>query len=134
MDSDLINHFTSLDLSILQRVDPERARGEFVFFFFGGSGAIGIGGAQIPKILAGYDELKALKGGPSKGGDTVSTVTTFGYPEDLKKDDLLAIINKTPPVETLQKLGAGSKSYMASLGYVERDTFLKFTTKEKVFP
>ena len=46
---------SSFLLNFLQRVEPEQAKGEFFFFFFGGSGALGIGAAQVPKIAAELD-------------------------------------------------------------------------------
>ena len=53
--STLLDGSSSLILNFLQRVDPEQAKGEFFFFFFGGSGALGIGAAQVPKIAAELD-------------------------------------------------------------------------------
>ena len=50
--STLLDGSSTLLLNFLQRVDPEQAKGEFFFFFFGGSGALGIGAAQVPKIAA----------------------------------------------------------------------------------
>lgn len=51
----ILDGTSSLLLNFLQRVDPEQAKGEFFFFFFGGSGALGIGAAQVPKIAAELD-------------------------------------------------------------------------------
>ena len=51
----LLDGTSSLILNFLQRVEPEQAKGEFFFFFFGGSGALGIGAAQVPKIAAELD-------------------------------------------------------------------------------
>lgn len=50
--STILDGSSTLLLNFLQRVDPEQAKGEFFFFFFGGSGALGIGAAQVPKIAA----------------------------------------------------------------------------------
>ena len=50
--SNFLDGSSTLLLNFLQRVDPEQAKGEFFFFFFGGSGALGIGAAQVPKIAA----------------------------------------------------------------------------------
>ncbi len=126
-------HFTSFDLSLLQRVEPDRAKGEFIFFFFGGSGALGIGGAQVPKILKANDELKALAGGPSLGGATIDGIATIGYPEKIRENDVKAILKAIPTVEKLQDLGE-KKSYMASLGYVERVAYMKDITSKKLNP
>ena len=51
----ILDGTSSLILNFLQRVEPEQAKGEFFFFFFGGSGALGIGAAQVPKIAAELD-------------------------------------------------------------------------------
>lgn len=50
--STILDGSSTLLLNFLQRVEPEQAKGEFFFFFFGGSGALGIGAAQVPKIAA----------------------------------------------------------------------------------
>lgn len=50
--STILDGSSTFLLNFLQRVDPEQAKGEFFFFFFGGSGALGIGAAQVPKIAA----------------------------------------------------------------------------------
>ena len=76
----------SMLLSILKRVPDSEARGAFFFFFFAGSGALGIGGAQIPKLLEEYKEIAKLAGGPSNGGEDLSLnfAQSFGYPEPIK--------------------------------------------------
>lgn len=53
--STFLDGSSSLLLNFLQRVEPEQAKGEFFFFFFGGSGALGIGAAQVPKIAKELD-------------------------------------------------------------------------------
>jgi hypothetical protein len=52
--------------AILRRVPPSEAQGAFLFFFFAGSGALGIGGAQIPKLLEAYKAIGDLAGGPRR--------------------------------------------------------------------
>lgn len=77
--------------------------GEFFLFFFGGSGALGIGGAQIPKLLDQFKAISALKGGVTLGGEDldVSPIALIGYPEPLKTNDILSIINKFPSIDTI---------------------------------
>ena len=93
---------------------------DFWFFFFGGSGALGIGGAQVPKILKELDQIKALGGKPSLGGPELDTnpLATFGYPEPLRVQDIESIFQNLPDVPTLLSKG-DKKTYMSQLGYVE---------------
>jgi hypothetical protein len=46
-----ITNSGALLLSLLRKVNPTEAAGEFYFFFFGGSGALGIGFVQLPKLF-----------------------------------------------------------------------------------
>jgi hypothetical protein len=121
----LLDSSSSLLLNFLQRVDPDQAKGEFFFFFFGGSGALGIGAAQVPKIAAELDFINKLGGSPiTKGGDDLDCnfIATLGYPEPLKIADVQKIIDDAPFVEKI--LAAGKKkSYMAQIGYLERQGF-----------
>jgi hypothetical protein len=121
----LLDGSSTLLLNFLQRVDPDQAKGEFFFFFFGGSGALGIGAAQVPKIAAELDFINKLGGSPiTKGGDDLDCnfIATLGYPEPLKIADVQKIIDDAPFVEKI--LAAGKKkSYMAQIGYLERQGF-----------
>eukprot|EP00596_Hydrurales_sp_CCMP1899_P006209 CAMPEP_0119042806 /NCGR_PEP_ID=MMETSP1177-20130426/16174_1 /TAXON_ID=2985 /ORGANISM="Ochromonas sp, Strain CCMP1899" /LENGTH=221 /DNA_ID=CAMNT_0007009831 /DNA_START=259 /DNA_END=924 /DNA_ORIENTATION=+ len=121
----LLDSSSSLLLNFLQRVDPDQAKGEFFFFFFGGSGALGIGAAQVPKIAAELDFINKLGGSPTtKGGDDLDAnfIATLGYPEPLKIADVQKVIDDAPFVEKI--LAAGNKkSYMAQIGYLERQGF-----------
>lgn len=52
MSTEFADAFTNtLDLALLQRVGIEQAKVEFYFFFFGGSGALGLGFAQVHSKL-----------------------------------------------------------------------------------
>eukprot|EP01035_Chromulina_nebulosa_P038344 gene38344-51788_t len=57
--------------SLIQQVPPDQAKGEFFFFFFSGSGALGIGAVQLPKLIAQNKAFQSLKGGPTEGGETI---------------------------------------------------------------
>jgi hypothetical protein len=108
--------------AILQRIEPSMAAKQFWFFFFAGSGALGIGGAQVPKILASFDALKQLAASPlTEGGDDFCT--PFGYPEAVKTKDLQKIIEVLPTVDVILDKGAKT-SYMAQRGYCERSGFV----------
>lgn len=102
----------------------EKAKAEFFLFFFGGSGALGIGGNQIPKILKEYENIKALGGGSTKGGEILECnfLATIGYPEPLRKNDIEEIIQNCPSVDKIIAKGQ-KKTYIAKLGYVEKEAF-----------
>jgi hypothetical protein len=121
-----ITEHSSFALSLLRRVEPARAQGEFFFFFFGGSGALGIGAAQVPKLLRGLNEIKSLSGGESKGGAdlNVSPVATILYPERLKAADIEEVIKKTPKISKIQA-ATDKRTFMVSNGYLERGGYLK---------
>lgn len=128
MSPDVIPEMTStssmLLLSLLQKVDAGQAKGEFFFFFFGGSGALGIGLAQLPGLIQESNFVKSLAGSSTKGGKDLSIfpLATLGYPEALKEDDVQDIINSMPSVEQIYAKGP-KKSYMAQRGYLERQGF-----------
>jgi hypothetical protein len=108
--------------AILQRVEPSMAGKQFWFFFFAGSGALGIGAAQIPKILKSYDDLKALAESPlTEGGDDL--LTPFGYPQAVKVKDVEKVLQNLPTVEKILEKG-DKTSYMAQRGYCERSGFV----------
>lgn len=113
---------SSLLVSLLQKADKQQATAEFYFFFFGGSGALGIGGAQVPKLLAQNKLLQSKKGGRTLGGADLgaSPLATFGYPESIKYNDIESIIKTFPTVEKISSLGP-KNGYMAQLGYLERE-------------
>lgn len=121
----LNSHFdSSLLLSILRRVDPAEAQGEFYFFFFGGSGALGIGFAQVPKVLKEYSDLKERLNSPTLGGEDYKSnpISTFGLPAPLKVKDIEYIIANLPTVDQISKKGK-KETYMAKVGYLERQAF-----------
>ena len=70
-------------------------------------------------------EIKKLGGSlVTEGGDDLDCnfIATIGYPEPLKRQDVQKIIDNAPYVEKI--LAAGKKkSYMAQIGYLERQGF-----------
>lgn len=110
--------------AILRRVPPSEAQGAFIFFFFAGSGALGIGGAQIPKLLKEFQEIGDLAGGPTAGGDTwgLSAVQSLGFKEEVKVQDVRNVLSCFPTVAQIQEKGEG-KSYLAQSGFLEREGF-----------
>ena len=116
----------SLLTSFLQRTTKDQATAEFYLFFFGGSGALGIGGAAVPKILREYNSIKNYSGSVSEGGEDLdlSPLVTLGYPEPLKVKDVQKIIDNFPSADVISKLGP-KKTYMAQSGYLELEGFMK---------
>lgn len=116
--------------SLLQKVEPSQARGEFYFFFFAGSGALGIGFAQLPKLLEQYQAVQDLAGGPTAGGETVECgpLATIGYPEPLRKADVQYILDNMPSTQAISAKGKKA-SYMSQLGYLEREAFYQCLPK-----
>lgn len=125
MDLSLLDT-SSMITSLLRRVDPSEAKGEFYFFFFGGSGALGIGFKQIPELLKEAETVKALANGKTLGGEALqcTPLATIGYPEPLRVADVQKIVDKMPSMQKISDNGA-KKSYMAQLGYLEREAFYK---------
>ena len=115
--------------AILRRVEPSEAKGAFTFFFFAGSGALGIGGAQIPKLIKAYNELGDLAGGPTAGGEVMplGAIEKFGYKEDIRVADVQNILSCFPTVKEIQDAGDG-KSFLAQTGYLERIGFERALT------
>ena len=90
---------------------------------------MGIGGAQVPKILKTLDEIKALKGDATLGGEALSLnpIASALYPEALSRADVQRVVDSVPALEAIRKNNAKT-TYMSSLGYIERRAFL--TTME----
>ena len=124
-DASILADSSSQMLSRLtQEMDKETARGEFYFFFFAGSGAGGIGLAQIPRI---YGELKGIRDlageGPSEDGEPVNAgLSSIFYPTMYRKD-VEKVIAKVPSTATISAQGT-STSYLASKGYIDQLDFI----------
>jgi hypothetical protein len=80
-------------------------------------------------------EIKKLGGSPvTEGGEDLDLnfIATIGYPEPLKTKDIQKIIDNAPFVEKM--LAAGNKkSYMAQMGYLERQGFNDCFTGYRTF-
>lgn len=109
---------------ITKYTDPETAKGEFLFFLLGGSGAGGIGLAQIPRIYNELSSIRALGGeGPTEGGPSAAIgVSSLLYPP-LSAADLGTAVAKVPTAAQISAQGT-SESYLASRGYVDRADFV----------
>jgi len=126
VDHSYILDSASLSLSLLRETSKGEAQGAFWFFFLAGSGALGIGFAQVPKILKEYAEIAALQGkGESKGGEALdlNPIAGFGYPDKIAKADLEYIIRNLPTVDQVQSKGK-KLTYMEQQGYLSRQGFV----------
>jgi hypothetical protein len=116
-----VEEMSTMAEALLQRVDPSEAAASFWFYFLAGSGALGIGASQVPKIKSSYDVLKNYAQSPiTEGGEDL--LTPFGYPEPIKTKDVQKILAQLPSVETILQKGEKT-SYMAQKGYCERSGF-----------
>jgi len=107
----------------LKEGNADFARGEFYFYFAAGSGAGGIGLAQVPKFFQWITDNRSLDGvGPTAGGTTLETgLASVVYPT-LYEKDVSQIIQKMPTAERIVSRGT-SQGYMASKGYIVREDF-----------
>lgn len=116
-----VEEMSTMVEALLQRVDPSEAAASFWFYFIAGSGALGIGASQVPKIKSSFDVLKNYAQSPiTEGGEDL--LTPFGYPEPIKTKDVQKILAQLPSVETILQKGEKT-SYMAKKGYCERSGF-----------
>jgi len=116
---------TTLLTSLLRQTSKSESEASFWFFFLAGSGALGIGLGQVPKIKAEFDEIAALKGlGGTKGGEALNLgpVGGFGLPEELRKADVEDILANIPSVETVASKGQ-RKTFLEQQGYLSRQGF-----------
>ena len=103
------------------------ARREFWFYFFAGSGAGGIGIAQLPKIFQQAGEARAKIGeGNTRGGASLDAGPLVGiyYDTEISKADVADAIEKAPTAEFISSRST-SANFMASKGYIEQRDFLK---------
>uniref|UniRef100_A0A7S1YWS5 Uncharacterized protein n=1 Tax=Trieres chinensis TaxID=1514140 RepID=A0A7S1YWS5_TRICV len=115
---------------IFREVDPDQAKGEFWFQFVAGSGGLGIGIAQIPKIAADIGQIRDLANeGPTAGGETVNIgpLASLFYPAP-SAADVNKVISKVPTAEAIVKQST-STIYFAKMGYVVEEDFTKVLGK-----
>lgn len=105
----------------------EAARAKFWFYFLAGSGAGGIGAAQLPSIfkdrgvaIASIGEGKTLGGETFNGGPLVGSY----YNNEISANDVADVIQKAPTADAISKRST-SESYMASKGYIVQSDFIK---------
>ena len=105
----------------------EAARQKFWFYFFAGSGAGGIGIAQLPAIFRDAAASRSVAGtGPTKEGEALNAGPLLGvyYNTEIALEDVIDAIEKAPTAEFISSRSQ-SINYMASKGYIERRDFIK---------
>ena len=124
-----LDSMSTMATSYLINVPQEQAQKEFFFFFFAGSGALGIGAAQIPTLIRIQEKLSSLAGGNTKGGEELSGAFTLGFPEPLRIADVEEVIQKT---DISAVVNAGPKrGYMAQQGMMERAGMMKSLVEDQ---
>jgi hypothetical protein len=101
------------------------ARGEFVLWFFGGSGAGGIALGQFPKMFKKIQYIQSLKGqGSTLGGDKIGLSPLCGYPEDLAVKDVASVVNNPLSIDDIVEKFPDDESFLAKRGYLTFAAFL----------
>ena len=125
-------------------LDPlvEEARGKFWFYFLAGSGAGGIGLAQLPAVFRDASSARAAaRGGKtgSGGGRGADATLDAGplvrlyYDSEIYAEDLADAIGRAPTSQYISDRST-SKNFMATKGYIERSDFVKEMDVKKCDP
>ena len=114
----------------------EAARQKFWFYFFAGSGAGGIGAAQLPSIFREASIARASAGtGSTRGGASLNVGPFVGlyYGSGISVDDVTDVIQRAPTAEFISSRSE-SVNYMASKGYIVKGDFIKEMEGKKCNP
>lgn len=116
---------------LLTDLSPEvaGARAKFWFYFFAGSGAGGIGLAQLPSMFneaAAARETASAVGSPTKGGQALNAgpLVSLYYDNEISLSDVSDAISKAPTAEFISS-NSQSVNFMASKGYIDKNDFIK---------
>jgi len=108
--------------------EVEGARAKFWFYFFAGSGAGGIGLAQIPSMFneAAAARESALIGSPSKGGQALNAgpLVSLYYDNQISATDVSDVVEKAPTADFISS-NSQSANFMASKGYIDKNDFIR---------
>ncbi|CAB9516104.1 expressed unknown protein [Seminavis robusta] len=135
---DQIDALTSSSHSIaglLKQINPDNAKAEFFFLFGAGSGAGGIGIAQIPRIVKEVSLIRTLsqeQGAPAPDEETVPTgpLVSLLYPNKLSVKDVQSVVQSIPAAAKINEQGE-STSFFASKGYIIQEDFLLALSRQK---
>jgi hypothetical protein len=114
----------------------EAARQKFWFYFFAGSGAGGIGAAQLPSIFREASIARASAGtGSTRGGASLNVGPFVGlyYGSGISVDDVTDVIQRAPTAEFISSRSE-SVNFMASKGYIVKGDFIKEMEGKKCNP
>ena len=124
-------------------LDPlvEEARGKFWFYFLAGSGAGGIGLAQLPAVFRDASSARAAakEGKTGSGGGGADATLDAGpfvrlyYDSEIYTEDLADAIGRAPTSQYISGRST-SKNFMATKGYIERSDFVKEMDVKKCNP
>ena len=122
--------YFELPTHLLSDLSPEveGARAKFWFYFFAGSGAGGIGLAQLPSM---FNEAAAARetasiGSPTKGGEALNAgpLVSLYYDNDISVADVSDAISKAPTADFISS-NSQSVNFMASKGYIDKNDFIR---------
>jgi hypothetical protein len=114
----------------------EAARQKFWFYFFAGSGAGGIGLAQLPSMFREASVARATAGtGSTRGGSSLNVGPFVGlyYGADISVNDIANVVQQAPTADFISSR-TSSLNYMASKGYIVKSDFLKEMETKKCNP
>ena len=112
------------------------ARQRFWFYFFAGSGAGGIGIAQLPNLFREADVARATAGsGATRGGAALNAGPLVGiyYASDISSRDVADAIAKAPTADFISRRSQ-SEGYAARKGYIVQSDFLREMEAKKCNP
>lgn len=122
--------YFDLPTNLLSDLSPEveGARAKFWFYFFAGSGAGGIGLAQIPSMFneAAAARETASTGSPTKGGQALNAgpLVSLYYDNEISVADVNDAISKAPTADFISS-NSQSVNFMASKGYIDKNDFIR---------
>lgn len=127
---------SSAATTVLLSPAVEAARQKFWFYFFAGSGAGGIGAAQLPSMFREASVARAAAGkGSTRGGSALNVGPFVGlyYGSDISLDDVTNVIRQAPTADYISSRSE-SLNYMASKGYIVKGDFIKEMEAKKCNP
>ena len=114
---------SSIVSAVVNNADIDKSRIQFYVWFFGSSGAAGIGRDAFPRLYNNYKLIQGFKGMPTKGGETLGVSPLCGYPEDLSRADLMQIINNKLSIEQIVQKFPVQGNFLAAKGYITYEAF-----------